>query len=64
MTAVGAADYIVYFKNEIDFTQGELEEKIRKLEEKCSEFESSYFDLQMENVQLKSQLEKYGSADE
>ena len=42
----------------------ELEEKIRKLEEKCSEFESSYFDLQMENVQLKSQLEKYGSADE
>ena len=42
----------------------ELEENIRKLEEKCSEFESSYFDLQMENVQLKSQLEKYGSADE
>lgn len=29
MTAVGAADYIVYFKNEIDFTQEELEEKIR-----------------------------------
>ena len=25
MTAVGAADYIVYFKNEIDFTQEELE---------------------------------------
>lgn len=29
MTAVAAADYSVYFKNQIDFTQEELEEKIR-----------------------------------
>ncbi len=34
------------------------DEKYRKLEEKCSEFESSYFDLQMENVRLKNELEK------
>ena len=34
------------------------EEKYRQLEEKCSEFENSYFDLQMENVRLKNELEK------
>ena len=34
------------------------EEKYHKLEEKCSEFENSYFDLQMENVRLKNELEK------
>ena len=34
------------------------DEKYRKLEEKCNEFENSYFDLQMENVQLKNELEK------
>lgn len=36
----------------------ESEEKYRSLEARCSEFESSYFDLQMENVQLKNELEK------
>ena len=36
----------------------ESEEKYRRLEAKCSEFENSYFDLQMENVQLKNELEK------
>ena len=35
-----------------------LEEKCRSLEERCSEFESSYFDAQMENIRLKDQLEK------
>lgn len=39
--------------------KAELEEKYRQLEAKCNEFESSYFDLQMENVQLKSRLEKF-----
>ena len=39
MTAVGAADYIVYFKNEIDFTQEELEEKIRIYFEERSNIE-------------------------
>ncbi len=34
------------------------EEKYRQLEEKCSEFESSFFDIQMENIRLKSELEK------
>lgn len=36
----------------------ESEEKYRRLEAKCTEFENSYFDLQMENVQLKNELEK------
>ncbi len=36
----------------------ELEEKCRRLEEKCSEFENAYFDLQMENIQLKDRIEK------
>ena len=30
MTSVAAADYIVYFKNQVDFTQEELGEKIRQ----------------------------------
>ncbi len=30
MTSVSAADYIVYFKNQVDFTQEELEEKIHQ----------------------------------
>ena len=30
MTSVAAADYIVYFKNQVDFTQKELEEKIHQ----------------------------------
>ena len=34
------------------------EEKYRQLEEKCSEFESSFFALQMENIRLTSELEK------
>ncbi|MDD7511330.1 MAG: cell division protein ZapA [Peptostreptococcaceae bacterium] len=31
---------------------------VKQLEEKCSEYESSCFDLQMENIKLKSALEK------
>ncbi len=42
----------------------ELEERYRQLEEKCSEFESSYFDVQMENIRLKDQLEKIRSISE
>ncbi len=34
------------------------EERYRKLEDKANEFENSYFDLQMENVRLKNELEK------
>ena len=40
------------------------EEKYRQLEEKCSEFESSFFDIQMENIRLKSELEKSRKQDE
>lgn len=36
----------------------ELAEEYKRLEDKCKEFESSYFDLKMENVQIKSELEK------
>lgn len=36
----------------------ESEERYRRLEAKCSEYENAYFDLQMENVQLKNELEK------
>lgn len=37
----------------------ESEDKYRELEARCSEFENSFFDLQMENMQLKNELEKY-----
>ena len=40
------------------------EEKYRDLEAKCSEFENMFFDLQMENLQLKNELEKYKRANE
>ena len=33
------------------------EEKYRELEAKCSEFENMFFDLQMENLQLKNELD-------
>ena len=37
----------------------ESEDKYRELEARCSEFKNSFFDLQMENMQLKNELEKY-----
>ena len=42
----------------------EAEEKYRQLQDKCSEFENSFFDLQMENIRLKSELDKYRRTDE
>lgn len=33
--------------------------QIKELEAKCTEYENNYFDLQMENIQLKSELEKW-----
>jgi len=36
----------------------EEESKYRELEKKCSDYENSIFDLQMENIQLKSEIEK------
>ncbi|MBS5334669.1 MAG: cell division protein ZapA [Anaerovoracaceae bacterium] len=35
------------------------EDKYKELEVRCSEFENSFFDLQMENMQLKRELEEY-----
>jgi cell division protein ZapA len=34
------------------------EERYKELEKKCTEYENSIFDLQMENIQLKSEIEK------
>ena len=42
----------------------ESEDKYKELEARCSEFENSFFDLQMENLQLKNELAKYKKADE
>ena len=42
----------------------EAEERYRQLQEKCSEFENSFFDLQMENIRLKSELDKYRRTNE
>ena len=51
---------VIAYRNEME----ELKEKVsddaplREIQRKYKELESSFFDLQMENVQLKSQLEK------
>ncbi len=36
-----------------------MEEVVAEIEDKCRELENSFFDLQMENLQLKKELEKY-----
>ena len=40
-------------------TQTSMDAVVREVEEKCRELENSFFDLQMENLQLKKELEKY-----
>lgn len=39
--------------------QSSMEEVVKEIEGKCKELENSFFDLQMENLQLKKELEKY-----
>ncbi len=39
--------------------QSSMEEVVKEVEDKCKELENSFFDLQMENLQLKKELEKY-----
>lgn len=39
--------------------QSGMEDVIREVEGKCRELENSFFDLQMENLQLKKELDKY-----
>lgn len=41
--------------------QNSMEEVVKEIEDKCRELENSFFDLQMENLQLKKELEKYRS---
>ena len=41
-----------------DESKKEVEEYAAKLENKVKEFESAYFDLQMENIQLKDEITK------
>lgn len=42
----------------------EAEERYRQLQDKCSEFENSFFDIQMENIRLKNELDKYRRTNE
>ena len=35
------------------------EDRLKELSVKCNEYENSFFDLQMENIRLKSELEKH-----
>ena len=39
--------------------QTNMEEVVKEIEGKCKELENSFFDLQMENLQLKKELDKY-----
>jgi len=39
--------------------QDNMQEVVQEIEDKCRELENSFFDLQMENLQLKKELEKY-----
>ena len=36
----------------------ESDERFKELQSRCTEYENSFFDLQMENIQLNSELEK------
>ena len=44
--------------NEMKNQKKESEQRFKELQSKCTEYENSFFDLQMENIQLKSELEK------
>lgn len=39
--------------------QNNMDEVVKEIEGKCKELENSFFDLQMENLQLKKELGKY-----
>ena len=45
--------------NDMKTKRKEYEEQIKELTAKCDEHESTFFELQMENIQLKSELETY-----
>ena len=54
------SNFIQYKDNlaELKQQRQEHEECFKELQAKCNEYENSFFDLQMENIQLKSELEK------
>ena len=43
----------------IDNAPLEAQKKIEELETRCRDIESSFFDIQMENIHLKNDLEAY-----
>ncbi|HKM28200.1 MAG TPA: hypothetical protein VJY37_00795, partial [Anaerovoracaceae bacterium] len=53
-------NFIQYKENVLEMKKQkeESDEKYKSLEAKCKEYENSFFELQMENIRLKSQLEK------
>ncbi|MBR2001282.1 MAG: hypothetical protein IJ994_03130 [Firmicutes bacterium] len=44
---------------EISGVSSESAELINQLENKCKDIESSFFDLQMENIRLKGELDQF-----
>lgn len=52
-------NYISYKENvtTISDKRKEDEDKIKELEARCNEYESSFFEIQMENVKLKREIE-------
>jgi hypothetical protein len=42
-----------------DTDKDDLSEKLRELENRHKEVESAFFDLQMENIQQKGEIERY-----
>ena len=46
-------------KQELSGGESESEEQIRELTLRCKDIESSFFDLQMENIRLKGELDQY-----
>ena len=44
--------------SELKAKEKEQEAYYKELEAKCAEYENSFFELQMENIQLKSEMEK------
>ena len=41
-----------------------MDQVVSEIEAKCKELENSFFDLQMENLQLKKEMEKYKSGEQ
>ena len=48
-------------KENVSELQGRIKDdaaRMKELRDKCSEYENSFFDLQMENIKLKNELDK------